>query len=543
MIKTQIATLSCMEKLRADGGITYNEKNGVVLKNQKHRFQLVIKNLQVWALYNVRVEITGALSSFITLGVIDCVPAEFTFIGKTDNYYLGGAGVYPDVIRPLKVGDIVLPPNGSKCLWVSIEPKETLPVGVHKIGFRIFDAENKLMGETEYCLEVLDYNLARADIKKTNWMHYDCICNAHNVKPFSEAFYNVFENYLAAYTRSSFNMLLTPLFTPPLDTFVGGERRTAQLVGVSRKNGVYSFDFKKLKKFIRFALARGIKYIEFSHLFTQWGGEHCPKILAEIDGEEKKIFGWESDSLGEDYKVFLNAFLPALVDFIRCEKIGNICCFHLTDEPNDKHIERYKDLRRIVKNNIGDLPTIDTLSHYEYYRQGLVDIPVPEVSHIDEFIDNKVENMLAYYCCEPSDRFYSNRFLNMPLQRTRVLGIQLYLSGVKGFLHWGFNFYNSGLSYYSIDPYANTNAGGAFPSGDGFIVYPNDNGVNISLRSEMMAMCFEDYDLLYTLEEKIGRDNVVAIIEREGIKGFTDYPHDAQWHSEFITKIKRELLK
>ena len=183
------------------------------------------------------------------------------------------------------------------------------------------------------------------------------------------------------------------------------------------------------------------------------------------------------------------------------------------------------------------------MSHYEYYRQGLVDIPVPEVSHIDEFIDNKVENMLAYYCCEPSDRFYSNRFLNMPLQRTRVLGIQLYLSGVKGFLHWGFNFYNSGLSYYSVNPYANTNAGGAFPPGDGFIVYPNEKGVNISLRSEMMAMCFEDYDLLYTLEEKIGRDNVVAIIEREGIKGFTDYPHDAQWHSEFITKIKRELLK
>ena len=36
-------------------------------------------------------------------------------------------------------------------------------------------------------------------------------------------------------------MLLTPVFTPPLDTTVNGERLTVQLVDVRRDAGVYSF--------------------------------------------------------------------------------------------------------------------------------------------------------------------------------------------------------------------------------------------------------------------------------------------------------------
>ena len=532
-----------MEKLHVESEIPSSENKGVTLKNQRHRFQLVIKNLQAAALYGVSVEILGELAPFTAVKVIDSIPAEFTCNGKTDDYYLGGSGIYPDVIRPLLKGDILLPPNGNRCLWVSVEPNGDLPVGKHKIGFRVFDDKKRLMGETEYELDVLDFSLNSADIKKTNWMHYDCICNAHNVEPFTADFYKVFENYLAAYTRAGFNMLLTPLFTPPLDTYVGGERRTAQLIGVSVKNGVYSFDFTALKKFLRFVLARGIKYIEFSHLFTQWGGECCAKVMATVNGETKKIFGWENDSRCEEYKAFLNAFLPELVKFIKQEKIEKICCFHLTDEPHDAHVARYKELREVVKSHIGDMPTIDALSNYEYCKQGLVDLPVPGVAYSGAFFDNNVKDFLVYYCCEPSDGYYSNRFINMPSQRTRIIGAQLYLSGVIGFLHWGFNFYNSGLSYRALNPYAVTNGGGALPPGDGFIVYPEADGVNISLRGEMMALAFEDYDLLYTLEKKVGREKVVKLLKKEKVNGFTEYPRDAVWHNKFITKIKKELAK
>ena len=109
-----------MEKLPSYGEPTFVETAGVTLKNQRHRFQLVLTNMQVWALYNVRVVVTGDLAPYITLGVIDSVPADNIFIGKTDDYYLGGAGLYPDVVRPLNKGDIILPPSANKCLLVCV---------------------------------------------------------------------------------------------------------------------------------------------------------------------------------------------------------------------------------------------------------------------------------------------------------------------------------------------------------------------------------------------------------------------------------------
>ena len=42
-------------------------------------------------------------------------------------------------------------------------------------------------------------------------------------------------------------MLLTPVFTPPLDTAVGGERRTVQLVDVKAEGNQYTFGFANLK--------------------------------------------------------------------------------------------------------------------------------------------------------------------------------------------------------------------------------------------------------------------------------------------------------
>ena len=103
-LNIETATVSCMEKLKVESAWTMLETRGITLKNQMHRFQLVMKNKQVWALYENYVVVTGDLAPYITLSVIDSVTAEYTFIGKTDDYYLGGSGVYPDVIRPYRRG-------------------------------------------------------------------------------------------------------------------------------------------------------------------------------------------------------------------------------------------------------------------------------------------------------------------------------------------------------------------------------------------------------------------------------------------------------
>ena len=86
-------------------------------------------------------------------------------------------------------------------------------------------------------------------------------------------------------------MLLTPVFTPPLYTAVGGERPTVQLVKVIKENNKYSFDFENFRRYINLCLNCGIEAFEISHFFTQWGAKHAPKIVATVNGKEKQIFG------------------------------------------------------------------------------------------------------------------------------------------------------------------------------------------------------------------------------------------------------------
>ena len=116
----------------------------------------------------------------------------------------------------------------------------------------------------------------------------------------------------------------------------------------------------------------------------------------------------------------------------------------------------------------------------------------------------------------------------MPSPRTRMIGIQLYKYDIKGFLQWGYNFYYSQLAIKKIDPYNVTDAGGAFPSGDPFSVYPIENGVAPSLRQKVFSNALEDIRLLMLLEQKIGRPSTLELLEHTaGMEiTFTEYPRE-----------------
>ena len=128
--------------------------------------------------------------------------------------------------------------------------------------------------------------------------------------------------------------------------------------------------------------------------------------------------------------------------------------------------------------------TIDALSDVGFCEKGLVDLFAPGTNCMEPFLERGMEGLWTYYCTGQWKEV-SNRFMAMPSARTRILGVQLYLYKISGFLHWGFNFYNSQYSIKHINPYAVTDAGEAFPSGDALFglsrrgrrtggIYPSD---------------------------------------------------------------------
>lgn len=534
-------TVSALEKILLEKEPTTEESFGTVLKNEWAHYQIAVY-CDLWerGIYGLQVLTEGALKEYTEVAIAENVPCN-DVSPDADEYYLKkGPCLLPDPLKKFGAfGGIGMsvPYKQWKGIWVRVKIGEDVPAGVYETKFTIVDREGNYLCECLYTLEVIDAVLPKTDLKLTNWIHYDCIAEKHGAELFSDAFYRVFESYLTLYVEGGYNMLLTPIFTPPLDTEIGYERKTAQLVKIKKEGGRYAFDFSDLKRFVDFAFAHGIEYIEFSHLFTQWGGKHCPKIVAEEDGEEKRIFGWDVDSDSAEYTEFLGEFFLALGKFIDDEKIREKCFVHLTDEPHGEQIEMYGKCRETVKKCVGDMPVMDALGEYAFYERGLVDLPVVAIESYKNFEEHGVKNVLVYNCCFPVTGHYSNRFIDMPSERTRVLGYQLYASGVLGYLHWGYNFYNTARSLDVIDPYADTSAGGAFPPGDGFIVYPAKDGAIPSVRWAMAQAGFQDYRAMKLLERYIGREKALNMLKEWGMDGYTVYSRDPKAHTDFRNKI------
>ena len=403
-----------------------------------------------------------------------------------------------------------------------------------------------MKSEQSFKLEVLPAKLPKQELICTHWFHADCLAVYYNVPVWSEEHWTILKNYFRNYASHGLNMLLTPVFTPPLDTAVGGERPTTQLVGVKVSGKKYTFDFSKLERWIDLAQAQGIRYFEISHLFTQWGVAFCPKIIATVKGKEKRIFGWDTSSTSEEYRSFLDAFLPELTAFLKAKKLQKRTYFHCSDEPALDHIENYRKAAEILRKHLKGFKICDALSNVEFYKTGLITTPIPSEYHVDEFVKEGVSPLWTYYCCGQVNKV-SNRFLHMPSSRNRILGTLLYRYNIEGFLQWGFNFYYSQQSRFPIDPYQVLDSDYAFPAGDAFMVYPGKDGNPVdSLHYEVFFHGLQDLQALRLLESKIGREKTVALLDKlspGGVMTMEEYPRGEEAFLSLRKKINDQIRK
>jgi hypothetical protein len=542
--KMKVKLLSSLEKVFSDEDLKSPQwDSGSMLANETYSFQAAYYWDDIM-LKNVQVKVVSELFPWITVRKIQLIPSEMPCYGDHDDNILRGTpGLYPDALIMMDSEGLTLLPRQWRSIWITINTDCKANAGIYSIDV-IFQTESgEAIGKATYKLEIISAKLPKQSLIHTEWFHTDCLASWYGVEIFSKEYWKRVEQYIQTATKHGINMILTPIFTPPLDTAVGGERLTVQLVDVQKLGDTYKFGFEKLKRWVDLCLVNGVEYFEFSHLFTQWGAGHAPKIIVCENGEQKRIFGWDTDSSGEEYKCFLAQFLPELVHFIKQNGLAKQSYFHVSDEPGISNIETYKSASNIIKEYLWEFPIIDALSDYKFYETGIVKNPIPATNHIEPFLENQVQNLWTYYCCAQY-RNVSNRFFNMPSARNRIIGIQLYKFDIKGFLHWGFNFWNSQYSRYSIDPFRVTDAGCAFPSGDSFIVYPDDEGPVESLRLEVFYEALQDLRALRLLEEIIGREAILEMLE-EGLENpitFSQYPKDAEWllrKREQINKIMK----
>ncbi len=461
------------------------------------------------------------------------VPVDFpTYqqdISRGTPYYIDSpTGTYPDVLEPIDQGKYLRPrPDKMEALFItgSIDQPGNYTLSV------VMLAKGEEIARESLSVTVVDCALPEQSLIFTQWFHCDCLASYYNVPVFSEAHWKILEAYLRTAAQSGINCILTPVFTPPLDTQVGGERPTVQLVGVTVTADGYAFDFTLLDRWLDLTADCGIRYYEISHLFSQWGAEYAPKVVGYKDGELQRLFGWDTPGTGEAYVTFLHAFMPQLVAHLKERGVLQNCLFHVSDEPSEEHLAGYRKAKETIEPYVQGCRMIDALRHIELFRQGIVTTPIPATNRMDPFLAEDIDMRWAYYCCGQWNHV-SNRFIAYPSFRNRIIGVQLYKFNIKGFLHWGYNFWYSMGSTRQINPFLNQSGDRQVPAGDAFSVYPGQNGQPLeALRLRIFREALEDYRALEKLESLTDRESVLSLIDEVAGMEITlsDYPASADY--------------
>ena len=493
-----------------------------------------------------RLVIESPLGADLCARAVKNVPVLLpTLADADDNYLRKTPGLYPDLLQNPR-GDN---PNGESTLlcglwqsyWLEYAPARPAPAGDYPLTLRLCGAEGETLAQAAVTLRILPGLLPPQTLKRTQWFHADCLADYYGVPAWSERHWQIVESFMRTAARRGINMILTPLFTPPLDTAVGAERTTVQLVDVTQDENGWRFGFDRLRRWVQTARRAGMQYFEMSHLFSQWGALHAPKV---VDTRGARLFGWETDARGPQYAAFLHAFLPALMRQVHDLGIFEQTYFHISDEPHADQMEQYRAVRALVAPYVEGRPIMDAMSDFSLYQSGAVSHPIPAINHLQPFLDAGVPDLWTYYCISQY-KDVSNQFIAMPGARTRMLGVQLYKYRLQGFLQWGYNFYNARLSAYRVDPYAVTDGDGAFPGGDPFAVYPGPDGQpQESLRLLLLHMAMQDLRALQAAEARIGRKAVLRLIDQaaDGPLTLTDYPRDAAFFDRLRETVNAAII-
>lgn len=541
-MEINIRQISSLDKIFDGNKRKYTEISAQkVLRGERFSYQLEITCTEN---KSVSVSVDSTLKDFVQIyrerAVICDMPTSISRNKSAvdDNYLTFQPAQIPDILEPLTASRNRIRISEHTCLlWVRTDiPKDAKP-GIYDINIEISDDDGN-SEKAVMTVEILDINLPKADLKYTQWFYNDCIASYYNAEIYSERHWQLIESFIETAADCGINMLLSPVHNPPLDTAVGLERPNVQLVKISMDKDMYSFDFSRFERWVSICKKYGIRYYEIPHFFSQWGSESAPNIY--IDGMHK--FGAHTACDSAEYVDFLNQYMHALINELKRLGIYENTYFHISDEPGCDNIDSYKKCYDIINGISKNLKLIDALSDVDFYKKGLVNIPIPASNAIKPFLEENIAERWVYYCCAQGNSV-SNRFIAMSSFRNRIIGIQMYKFGINGFLQWGYNFYYSEKSEYEINPYVTTSADYAFPSGDAFSVYPGKEGALPSIRSFVFFEALQDMALCKLLEDKTHRDYVIKLIDETAKKDirFSDLPEDESYLFKLRERIISEL--
>lgn len=462
----------------------------------------------------LRVE--GELAEFTSVRDVRFVPVDRPVHPENfdDQYLRTTPGIYPDLLTPLRYGGkVVISRDKLHCLWLEVDIPQGYS-GTSDLCVTLTDATTDISVTASVAITVIAAALPEQKLFFTQWFYADCLASYYNVPAWSEEHWRIVENFAANAAKRGRNVLYTPLLTPFLNVEPDWYRNPAQLVDITVNNGEYTFDFSKMDRWIDMCDRIGIKYFEISHFFQQHKGKYAAHVYATVDGQYKRLFGWDTLSLNAQYQHFLRSLISAFICHMKARGDDQRCIYHILDEPEIEDLEQYKAVKAVVSDLLKGYKIIDALSDFKFYQEGVLEHPVPVTSSAQPFLEQQVPDLWVYYACNEVVQ-YTNCYVAMPSWRTRSLGMQLYkYPNITGFLHWGYNYYNNRSSGNAINPFVELSGEDWVPAGDTFAVYPDSDGMPLeSIRLMTLEEAMQDVRAMQLCQTYYSHEEVVAAME------------------------------
>ena len=423
---------------------------------------------------------SGHTLESVKVGFIDYVHVGRTVPNPGRDIIKSPSGMFPDpIVDDAPSRDI--PASKTQPVWVTVSvPKDAVP-GVYKGKVRVKGKGVNLSGEI--AVKVYPVVLEEPTLWVTNWYSSGEMALKHfnpDAELYSEEHWD-FIRALAGKMKESYqNTIRVSLST--IESKADGDK--------------WSFDFTKFDKEVELFQEAGVlKRLAAGQIGGRIGLWNSP-FGVTVPGVDEKL-----PIVARNY---YSQFIPAFVSHLKEKGWYSIYCQHIADEPAKDNCESYVAISRFFKSLAPDVPIIEACHSHDL--ADIVDIWVPKLSFLADgypFYKERQEagDEVWFYTSMTPQGNYSNRFIELPLLKVRLMHWINFRYGATGYLHWGLN------RWGEDDPWdettgINTESGNVLPGGDSWIIYPGDRKLYGSIRFEAMRDGIADYTLLQMLARK-----------------------------------------
>jgi hypothetical protein len=342
---------------------------------------------------------------------------------------VSGSGYYPDPVLEQESIDVEF--GNTQPIWVSIPVPVNAQPGVYKGKITIsgLAGKTKFAISKDYSVKVYPVTVEKTSLWVTNWFSLNpsqlrWMNGGKTFEPYTEQHWG----YIRTLAKKMADYKQNVAIISPL-----------ALSEFTLSDGKWNINFTNFDKVVDIFIKEGvIGRIEGGHIGgreSTWTSQFRVMVPSAGSDPQKKFDNLPmSDPAAQE---FYKQFIVALNNHLKEKGWDKFYMQHIADEPIEDNIKSYIEIAQFVKKMAPDLRLIDAC--HTKNLGDLLDIWVPQLDYMNkdyEFYNkqnNSGKEAWFYTCLNPKGE-YVNRFIELPMLKTRFMHWVNFKYNIPGYL-------------------------------------------------------------------------------------------------------------